>query len=128
MPNVYISTSGFMYNSWHSPEVFYPESTENHLEFYSSMFDSLTVTSTFFGQPSQKLYEKWIGQTSKNPKFKFVILAPKSLTQNTNLRKAAIAWNEFWTGVCTPRGKKGGCEILNNAGVLGCVVLQFSSK
>lgn len=129
-PNVYISTSGFIYDSWRLPDVFYPENvpSDQCLEFYSSVFDSLTVTSTFFGQPSQALYERWIDKVSKNQNFKFLILAPKNLTQNTNLSKAKLAWDEFWTGICTPRGKKGGCEVLSTAGVLGCVILQFSSK
>lgn len=134
MVKVYISTAGFVYDSWKSPTVFYPEGMciLDYLEFYASKFNSLTVTSTFVGQSCtfSKMYETWAKKVAKNESFKFVILAPKAFTHGTtSILKMKSIWNDFWaTGDADTADKKEGCEVLHTAGKLGCVVLQFPSK
>lgn len=140
MTKIYISTAGFVYDSWKSPTVFYPEGMciLDYLEFYATKFNALTVTSTFVGQSCtfSKMYETWVKKVAKNPDFKFVILAPKvfSYGAGAGISKLKSIWNDFWNGVGTAENKekkgekKEGCEVLHKSGKLGCIVLQFPSK
>jgi uncharacterized protein YecE (DUF72 family) len=117
--NIYVGTTGFIYDCWESPSVFYPEGMnfENYLEFYSTKMNSLTVSTTYYSKPPKGIYSEWVLKVPDN--FQFLVTAPKKLIE-TKLVDIKKIWNEFWID--------DECSVFFNQKKLGCVILQFSSK
>lgn len=138
--NILIGTTGFSYRDWHFPGVFYPPNTitvEDQLRYYISKFDILTISSTYEDVPATSMYETWAKiALEEKPGFSFIVVAPKKFTNSHSIADSIEEWGNFWEGPDGPPGpdgsltapKKGGCKILFEAKVLGCLLLQFPSS
>ena len=82
-----IGTSGWSYKEWEG--VFYPNSKTPKLTFYSSIFNTVEIDSTFYANPSRGLVIGWVQNTPKN--FEFAVKIPRTITheKELDLRKGA---------------------------------------
>ncbi len=72
-------TAGWKYDDWIGS--FYP-SKRHHLQYYSRIFDTTEINSTFYNFPSQKAVESW----SKVPEpFIFTAKVPQEITHKLRL-------------------------------------------
>jgi len=76
-----IGTSGWSYNEWVG--VFYPNSTTNKLSYYSKVFATAEVDSTFYSFPSKGLVLGWARYSPDN--FVFSVKLPQLLTHEKKL-------------------------------------------
>ncbi len=81
MSDLLIGTSGWSYNEWVG--VFYPTSTTNKLSFYSKIFKTAEVDSTFYAYPSKGLVLGWARYTPDD--FVFSMKLPRTLTHDKKL-------------------------------------------
>ena len=81
MADLLIGTSGWSYNEWAG--VFYPTSSTNKLSFYSKLFKTAEVDSTFYAFPSKGLVLGWARYTP--PDFVFSAKLPQLLTHEKKL-------------------------------------------
>ncbi len=81
MPDLLIGTSGWSYNEWTG--VFYPNSSTNKLSFYSKVFGTAEVDSTFYAYPSKGLVLGWARYTPDD--FVFSVKLPQLLTHEKKL-------------------------------------------
>jgi uncharacterized protein YecE (DUF72 family) len=81
LPDLFIGTSGWSYNEWTG--VFYPASSTNKLSFYSKVFTTAEVDSSFYAYPSKGLVLGWARYTPEN--FVFSIKLPRLLTHEKKL-------------------------------------------
>lgn len=138
--SVKIGTSGFSYSSWFSPNVFYPPNVRtlsDQLRYYVTRFNMVTISNTYESDPDTSLYEEWAAIAGENKNFSFVVTAPKKFTDSHSVASSIKEWDRFWNGYgvaarkntnCFVTGpKKGGCKVLHEKGVLGCILLRFSS-
>jgi len=81
MAELLIGTSGWSYSEWTG--VFYPSSTTNKLSFYSKVFRTAEIDSTFYAFPSKGLV---IGWTRYSPEgFVFSAKLPRAITHDKRL-------------------------------------------
>ena len=78
---VRIGTSGWSYKEWEG--VFYPDSKTPKLSFYSKVFDTVEIDSTFYANPSRGLVYGWVKNTPNN--FEFSVKLPKLITHDKKL-------------------------------------------
>jgi len=76
-----IGTSGWSYNEWEG--VFYPNSSANKLSFYSKVYNTAEVDSSFYAYPSKGLVLGWAKYTPEN--FVFSLKLPQLLTHEKKL-------------------------------------------
>jgi uncharacterized protein YecE (DUF72 family) len=76
-----IGTSGWSYNEWAG--VFYPTSSTNKLSFYSKVFGTAEVDSSFYAFPSKGLVLGWARYTPES--FVFSVKLPQLLTHEKKL-------------------------------------------
>jgi len=76
-----MGTSGWSYEEWVG--ILYPTSSTPKLKYYSSVFDTVEVDSSFYSMPSSKLVLGWIKNTPSD--FKFSIKMPKTITHDFRL-------------------------------------------
>ena len=81
MNELLIGTSGWSYNEWEG--VFYPNSSTNKLSFYSKVFNTAEVDSSFYAYPSKGLVLGWAKYTPEN--FVFSLKLPQLLTHEKKL-------------------------------------------
>ena len=81
MSELLIGTSGWSYNEWGG--VFYPDSKTNKLSFYSRVYGTAEVDSTFYAFPSKGLVLGWARYTPE--KFVFSVKLPQLLTHEKKL-------------------------------------------
>jgi uncharacterized protein YecE (DUF72 family) len=81
MPELLIGTSGWSYNEWAG--VFYPNTSTNKLSFYSKVFRTAEVDSTFYAFPSKGMVMGWSRYTPDN--FVFSVKLPQALTHEKKL-------------------------------------------
>jgi uncharacterized protein YecE (DUF72 family) len=79
--DIFIGTSGWSYNEWVG--VFYPTSGTNKLSFYSKVFGTAEVDSTFYAYPSKGLVLGWARYTPED--FVFSVKLPQLLTHEKRL-------------------------------------------
>lgn len=82
--DVLIGTSGWGYDEWIGP--FYPKGLrkEEYLTFYSHIFHTNEINTTFYNIPSINVVERWVEKTSEN--FKFSAKIPKAITHDAKLK------------------------------------------
>ncbi len=85
MADPLIGTSGWSYKEWEG--VFYPNSTTNKLTFYSKVFSTAEIDSTFYAYPSQGLVHGWARNTPED--FVFSAKLPRLITHEKKLDAAA---------------------------------------
>lgn len=119
---LYVATLGYLYPECEEGK-FYPlnMADEDRLKYYASKFNSVLISSTFFGQPKTEIYLKWLQSVSDNPNFKFIISAPKLLTHSKTVKDIGNIWKFFWEG----NDRRGGCKIIHQSGKLGCILVEF---
>jgi uncharacterized protein YecE (DUF72 family) len=76
-----IGTSGWSYKEWTG--VFYPTSSTNKLSFYSTLYSTAEVDSSFYAYPSKGLVIGWARYTPDN--FVFSVKLPQLLTHEKKL-------------------------------------------
>lgn len=78
MTNIYIGTSGWIYDSWEGK--FYPENLSQNkwLDFYAHEFATVEINYSFYKQPSRETFEKWGDEVGKQ--FVFAVKASRYLT------------------------------------------------
>ena len=81
MSELRIGTSGWSYNEWAG--VFYPSSSTNKLSFYSKVFETVEVDSSFYGYPSKGIVQGWARYTHEN--FVFSVKLPQLITHEKKL-------------------------------------------
>jgi len=81
LTELHIGTSGWSYNEWAG--VFYPTSSANKLSFYSKIFGTAEVDSSFYAFPSRGLVQGWARYTPES--FIFSVKLPQLLTHEKKL-------------------------------------------
>jgi uncharacterized protein YecE (DUF72 family) len=81
MSTLRIGTSGWSYNEWAG--VFYPDTNTNKLSFYSKVFGTAEVDSTFYAYPSKGLVVGWSRYTPDD--FVFSVKLPQQMTHEKRL-------------------------------------------
>jgi uncharacterized protein YecE (DUF72 family) len=76
-----IGTSGWSYKEWEG--VFYPNSKTSKLSFYSKVFDTVEIDSTFYAFPSKGLPIGWSKYTPES--FVFSAKLPQAITHEKKL-------------------------------------------
>jgi uncharacterized protein YecE (DUF72 family) len=79
--SVRIGTSGWSYKEWEG--VFYPDSKTPKLTFYSGIFKTAEIDSTFYANPSKGLVLGWLRNTPND--FEFSVKLPQSITHKKQL-------------------------------------------
>jgi uncharacterized protein YecE (DUF72 family) len=93
MANWYLGTMGFSYKDWIGH--FYPNDivSKKYLEYYSQVFNSVEVDSTFYGIPKAQTINIW---TSSVPdEFKFCVKVPRRITHDLGLINGKELMGEF---------------------------------
>jgi len=80
---ILIGTSGWSYDEWIGP--FYPSKLKkkDYLQFYSKVFYTNEINSTFYRIPSRWIVKNWVIKTPNN--FTFTAKIPKSITHDSKL-------------------------------------------
>ncbi|MFX1443242.1 MAG: DUF72 domain-containing protein [Promethearchaeota archaeon] len=83
MKKVLIGTSGWSYDEWVGS--FYPKSLtkKDFLLYYSTVFYTNEINTTFYNIPSRWIVENWVKNTP--PDFLFSAKIPQTITHNTKL-------------------------------------------
>jgi uncharacterized protein YecE (DUF72 family) len=105
-PIILLGTSGWGYDEWIGP--FYPKSLhkEDFLVYYSELFYTTEINTTFYNIPSIRSVNNWIKRTPSN--FLFSVKIPKIITHNHKLclDKCSESLN-FFLDVFSPMHKSG---------------------
>ncbi|MFX1235534.1 MAG: DUF72 domain-containing protein [Promethearchaeota archaeon] len=83
MKKVLIGTSGWSYDEWVGS--FYPKglNKKDFLVYYSQIFYTNEINTTFYNIPSQKIVESWVRKTPRN--FLFSVKVPSIITHEKKL-------------------------------------------
>jgi uncharacterized protein YecE (DUF72 family) len=108
---ILLGTCGWSYQQWVG--AFYPNNRVAKLPFYSRIFNSVEVDSSFYKVPSKLMVAGWIKATGAN--FKFSLKIPGTITHD---RRLAGIENEFLVFVDL-------MEPIARAGKLGCLLAQL---
>ena len=81
MADLLIGTSGWSYSEWTG--VFYPSSATNKLSFYSKVFRTAEIDSTFYAFPTKGLVHGWARNSPEE--FTFSAKLPREITHEKRL-------------------------------------------
>jgi uncharacterized protein YecE (DUF72 family) len=81
MSELLIGTSGWSYSEWTG--IFYPNSSTNKLSFYSKIFGTAEIDSTFYAFPSKGLVLGWSRYSPEG--FVFSAKLPRAITHEKRL-------------------------------------------
>ncbi len=92
-----IGSSGWAYNSWIGP--FYPlnHKSDNLLNLYSNVFNTVEIESTFYAMPDPKNLYKWYNETPDN--FIFSPKLPKIITYDNILSNIENMFKSYTNSV-----------------------------
>lgn len=81
--NILVGTSGWGYDEWVGP--FYPKGLmkKDYLLYYSEIFYTNEINTTFYNVPSKQIVETWASKTPKN--FLFSTKLPQTITHEHKL-------------------------------------------
>lgn len=90
---VFIGTSGWVYNDWEG--MFYPPgiSSEEKLKFFSQHFRTAEVNYSFYHVPKSSTYEKWYQNTPSD--FIFAVKVSRFITHIKRVKGGREAWKKF---------------------------------
>ena len=93
MKHWYLGTIGFSYKDWVGS--FYPTGTtqRGYLSFYSKVFNSVELDTTFYSIPRQSTVQSWFNITP--PEFQFCLKTPRRITHELGLKGAQGLMIEF---------------------------------
>ncbi|MCW6168425.1 MAG: DUF72 domain-containing protein [Thermoplasmatales archaeon] len=88
---IYLGCSGWNYEDWRGS--FYPRGTVDQLKYYSKVFDTVEVNSTFYRDFKPETLKSWISRVRENPRFKFTLKLPQKISHEDifNSTQAAIS-------------------------------------
>ena len=91
--SLYLGTMGFSYRDW--DEAFYPAGmdSKDFLNYYSRIFNSVEIDSTFYGTPKKSTVQRWSNETPEA--FKFSLKVPNIITHELGLTNAWGLMAEF---------------------------------
>ena len=114
MAELLIGTSGWSYSEWTG--VFYPSSSTNKLSFYSKVFRTAEIDSTFYAFPSKGLVLGWARYSPEG--FVFSAKLPRAITHEKRLELSQGAESDLikFLSLMKP---------LITAGKLGPVLIQL---
>lgn len=114
MAEIRLGTSGWSYKEW--VKVFYPTTETKKLTYYSSVFNTVEIDSTFYAYPAQGTVYGWEKNTPEG--FVFSAKIPKLITHDKrlNLEKGVTADLFRFLDLMKP---------LIKAGKLGPVLIQL---
>ena len=100
-----LGTQGFGYRDWVGP--FYPDGTTSadFLSFYSQVFDTVELDTTFYGPPRPAIVRDWRDSVSEG--FVFSAKMPKAITHEKRLVGAEPDLVEFLTAMLELGSKLG---------------------
>ncbi len=103
MPNLYIGTSGYSYQSWRGR--FYPQGTaqKDWLAFYSRHYNAVEVNATFYRPFAKSVFTHWSDVTPVN--FRFVLKGPKVITHEKRLENVGEELSQFVTSTAALENK-----------------------
>src|SRR4030095_11500924 len=110
-----IGPAGWSYKDWE--RIVYPAkpgSKFDPLEYLAGFFDTIEINSSFYRPPTASTTRAWVKRVSRNPRFMFTA---KLYQVFTHERGKATAEDE--------KSFREGMDVLNEAGKLGAVLLQF---
>ncbi len=82
MAKLRLGTSGWSYDEW--VDVFYPTKDTSKLSYYSNLFETSEINSTFYATPRPMTVIGWIRHTPRD--FKFAIKLPQLITHKKRLK------------------------------------------
>lgn len=107
-----IGCQGWNYDDWTTKAggetIFYPRGTRSNemLEIYAKIFDSVEVDSTFYAIPPSSTIENWYKKTPED--FTFSLKLPQEITHEYSLREPSFpALHEFCERILLLREKLG---------------------
>lgn len=106
-----LGTSGWSYQEWVG--AFYPNNRITKLAFYSSVFNTVEVDSSFYKIPSRSMVLGWLKSTPQDFKFSFKI--PKIITHDKHLKGVEVELDQFIEIM----------EQIDKVGKLGCLLVQL---
>ncbi len=114
---VLLGTSGWSYQEWVG--VFYPTSSESKLRYYTRVFPTAEIDSTFYAFPQEGTVRGWDRYSPKD--FLFNAKIPQTVTHEklAELGSAVEGELERFAQLMQP---------LNNSGKLGCLLIQLPPK
>lgn len=91
--DIYLGTQGFSYQDWVG--VFYPPHTtnKNYLPFYSKVFDTVELDTTFYAVPRERTVAHWRESTPRD--FQFACKLPQIITHDKHLKDARTEMRAF---------------------------------
>jgi uncharacterized protein YecE (DUF72 family) len=107
-----LGTCGWSYQEW--VDLFYPNNRIAKLPFYSKVFDTVEVDSTFYRMPTRSMVKGW--EKATGSLFKFSLKIPKTITHDKHLVGSENEMQKF-LDVLKP---------LQDAGKLGCLLVQLA--
>jgi len=115
-PKSQIGCQGWNYDDWTTKAdgatVFFPRGTRSNqmLEIYAKVFDTIEVDSTFYAIPASSAVENWYRKTPEN--FTFSLKMPQQITREYNLREPSFPiMEEFCERVSLLKEKLGAVLI-----------------
>jgi uncharacterized protein YecE (DUF72 family) len=112
--NVLVGVAGWSYNDWNG--IVYPSPRPrgfHEAAYLANYFDAIEINTSFYGPLKPELASSWLDRITANPRLRFT----------------AKLWQKFTheTGATTEeeRAVRLGFDVLQNAGRLGAVLLQF---
>ncbi len=117
MDGLRIGCSGWDYKEWIGP--FYPGVKSDKLRYYSTIFNTVEVNSSFYRMPKADYVKEWCARTP--PDFMFTVKMPKTVTHDK--------WLDLEQGV--EKDVKEFIDVLDpmiDEGKLGCVLIQLRPK
>lgn len=111
MTKTFLGTSGWSYDEWVGPV--YPTWDTPKLKYYSSIFSTAEIDSTFYAYPKKEMVQGWIRNTP--PGFKFSLKLPQLITHKKRLENVNGDLVQFLDLV----------KPMSNAQKLGAVLIQL---
>lgn len=106
-----LGTCGWSYQEWVG--LFYPNNRVAKLPFYTKVFDTVEVDSSFYRMPTKSMVKGW--EKATGPSFQFSLKLPKTITHDKSLVGVDDDLETF-LDVIRP---------LQDANKLGCLLVQL---
>lgn len=74
---IYLGCSGWSYPDWVGP--FYPDKATPKLDYYSKIFNTVEINTTFYRIPDTSMVTRWMKRVS-NSDFRFSVKFPREVT------------------------------------------------